>query len=136
MTKSADRPLAVVTRASSGIGFALARQRVQHGFDLIIAADRPLRDAKRDLSALGAAVQGILTDLSVRSGVGELYQAIGGRHVAALIATAGHGLGKAFLDQDFTDIEHVIDTNVTGTLYLIHKVGADMRAPRSSSLPA
>ena len=50
--------------------------------------------------------------------------AIGGRPVAALLANAGRGLGKAFLDQDFDDIRHVIDTNVTGTIYLIHKVGA------------
>src|SRR5204863_6197922 len=46
----------------------------------------------------------------------------------ALLANAGRGLGKAFLDQDFADIRHVIDTNITGTLYLIHKVGRDMRA--------
>jgi short-subunit dehydrogenase len=44
-----------------------------------------------------------------------------------LLANAGRGLGHAFLDQDFSQIRHVIDTNVTGTLYLIHKVGRDMR---------
>ncbi len=43
------------------------------------------------------------------------------------MANAGHGLGKAFLDQDFDDIRHVIDTNVTGTTYLLHKVGRNMR---------
>jgi uncharacterized protein len=36
-------------------------------------------------------------------------------------------LGQAFLDQDFNKARHVIDTNVTGTVYLIHKVGNDMR---------
>ena len=36
--------------------------------------------------------------------------------------------GKAFLDQDFEDVRHVVDTNVTGTIYLIQKVGRDMRA--------
>ena len=45
----------------------------------------------------------------------------------ALLANAGHGLGKAFLDQDFDEVAHVIDTNITGTIYLIHKVGRDMR---------
>jgi short-subunit dehydrogenase len=47
--------------------------------------------------------------------------------VDALLANAGHGLGKAFLDQDFGEITHVIDTNITGTLYLIHKLGKNMR---------
>jgi short-subunit dehydrogenase len=48
--------------------------------------------------------------------------------VDALLANAGHGLGRAFLDQDFEEARHVIDTNVTGTVYLIQKVGRDMRA--------
>ena len=39
-----------------------------------------------------------------------------------LFANAGHGLGRAFLDQDSADWRHVIDTNVTGTLYLLQKV--------------
>jgi short-subunit dehydrogenase len=48
--------------------------------------------------------------------------------VDALLANAGRGLGRAFLDQDFKEIQRVIDTNVTGTLYLIQKIGRDMRA--------
>jgi short-subunit dehydrogenase len=47
--------------------------------------------------------------------------------VDALLANAGRGLGHAFLDQDFGKARRVIDTNVTGTVYLIHKVGNDMR---------
>ena len=52
--------------------------------------------------------------------------AVDGRPVEALLANAGHGLGKAFLDQDFDEITHVIDTNITGTLALIQTVGRDM----------
>ena len=47
--------------------------------------------------------------------------------VDALLANAGRGLGKGFLDQDFNDITTLINTNITGTLYLIYKVGRDMR---------
>jgi short-subunit dehydrogenase len=53
---------------------------------------------------------------------------LGGRPVDALLANAGHGLGRAFLDQDFHDVRHVIDTNVTGTVYLVQRIGRDMRA--------
>ena len=56
------------------------------------------------------------------------YDAAAGRRIDALLANAGHGLGHAFLDQDFTEVRHVIDTNITGTVYLIQKVGRDMRA--------
>jgi short-subunit dehydrogenase len=36
---SAGRALAIVTGASSGIGYELARQCAENGFDLLIAAD-------------------------------------------------------------------------------------------------
>jgi uncharacterized protein len=126
-TSASQRPLAVVTGASSGIGYELAAECARNGFDLIIAADRPLGQAERDLKSLGAAVTAIETDLATREGVGELCAAVQGRPVDVLVANAGHGLGKAFLDQSLADITHVIDTNVTGTLALIHQVGNGMR---------
>jgi short-subunit dehydrogenase len=43
------------------------------------------------------------------------------------MANAGRGLGHAFLDQDLARIRDVVDTNVTGTTSLLHKVGNDMR---------
>jgi uncharacterized protein len=39
----------------------------------------------------------------------------------------GRGLGKGFLDQNFDDVLQVINTNITGTVYLIQKVGREMR---------
>jgi short-subunit dehydrogenase len=125
---AALRPLAVVTGASSGIGLELARECARNGLDLIVAADRPLEAAIGDLRALGAAVEAVEADLATPEGIEMLYTQVAGRPVAVLIANAGHGLGKGFLDQSFEDITHVVDTNVTGTLALLHKVGRDMRA--------
>jgi short-subunit dehydrogenase len=73
-------------------------------------------------------VEAVEADLATIEGVDRLHAAIGGRPVAALLANAGRGLGKGFLDQDFGDIRRVVDTNVTGTIYLIQKIGRDMRA--------
>jgi len=124
---ASNRPLAVVTGASSGIGFELAAECARNGFDLIIAADRPMDQAEATLAGLGAAVTTVQADLAQEEGVGRLIERIGGRPVDALIANAGHGLGKGFLDQSLPDIIHVIDTNITGTLALLHEVGNDMR---------
>jgi short-subunit dehydrogenase len=123
-----SRPLAIVTGASSGIGYELARLCVDHGFDLVIAADRPaIHAAADDFRRLGAEVDAVEADLATLEGVDKLYAAAKGRPVEALLANAGHGLGHGFLDQDFADARHVIDTNITGTIYLIQKVGRDMR---------
>jgi short-subunit dehydrogenase len=77
---------------------------------------------------LGANVETVDADLATEEGVDKLYEALQGRTVEALLANAGHGLGRGFLDQDFTDVRHVIDTNITGTIYLIHLIGNDMRS--------
>jgi short-subunit dehydrogenase len=127
---SASRQFAIVTGASTGIGLELARCCAQHNFDLLIAADEPqIENAAASLRGLGAIVDAVEADLSTLEGVDKLYDASKriGRPVDALLANAGRGLGRAFLDQDFGQIRHVIDTNVTGTVYLIQKVGNDMR---------
>jgi uncharacterized protein len=132
---SSPRQLAVVTGASSGIGLALARCCAQYGFDLVIAADDPgIKGAATELQTHGVEVEAVLCDLSTVAGVDRLYRALRGRDVDALLANAGHGLGRAFLDQDFEQARHVLDTNVTGTIYLVHKIGWDMRARKSGRI--
>jgi short-subunit dehydrogenase len=122
----ATRLLAVVTGASSGIGYNLAKIAAERGYDLVVAADTPLAPAVMDFEALGANVTAVQTDLATAEGVQELITAIGDRQVDALMANAGHGLGGAFLEQDFVDILHVINTNITGTLRLVQYVARRM----------
>jgi short-subunit dehydrogenase len=121
------RRFAVVTGASAGIGYELAALCARENFDLLIAADEPaIHTAARTFRDLGSAVEAVQTDLATREGVDRLHAAARGRPVDALLANAGHGLGGAFLDQGFDDVRHVIDTNITGTIYLIQKVAKDM----------
>lgn len=124
----AAKPLAVVTGASSGIGYHLGCEAARHGYDLVVAADTPLDDAVADFASLGAHVVAVQTDLSGPGGVDRMLEALHGRQVDALIANAGHGLGHAFLEQPFDAVLHVINTNITGTVYLLQKIGQQMQA--------
>ncbi|OAV54286.1 oxidoreductase [Rhizobium sp. WYCCWR10014] len=122
--------LAVVTGASSGIGFELAKIAAAKGYDLIIAADEEgIKDAAAVLRRMGANVDALVADLSTLEGVDRLAECIeaDGRSVDLLLANAGRGLGKGFLDQEFAEARRVIETNVLGTVYLIHQVGSQMR---------
>ena len=70
----------------------------------------------------------VQAELASRQGVDQLLNELQGREVDALMANAGHGLGGRFLDQAVEDWQHVIDTNVTGTLYLLQHVARGMVA--------
>ena len=123
---SAGRKLAIVTGASTGIGRELAKIAAREQFDLIVAADTPLNDLVTELGP-EVTIDAVEVDLATREGVDKLVATIQGRPVDALLANAGHGLGNAFLEQNFDEAQHVIDTNITGTLYLVHQVGRLMR---------
>src|SRR3982750_3609628 len=131
----AIKQLAVVTGASTRIGYELAIQFAKHGFDLVVAADEPEINAAADVFRReGVAVDAIEANLATTEGVDRLYAALSGRPVSALLANAGRGLGRAFLDQELADIRRVVDTNITGTIYLIQKVGRDMRSAGSGRI--
>lgn len=118
---------AIVTGASTGIGFELAHLAAKNGHDLLVVADEPLiAAAGNDFQQHGVSVQSIEADLSTIDGVDRLLAAAGGRKIDLLCANAGRGLGHGFLDQPLADWRRVVDTNITGTLYLLQTVLKDM----------
>jgi len=114
--------LAIVTGASSGIGLEIAKLAAQDGYDLIVAADTPFVEAGPALKDRGVDVQQIEADLATQQGLDQLLQRIGDRPVDVLVANAGHGLGHGFLDQSPSEWQHIINTNVTGTLLLVQPI--------------
>ena len=120
--------LAVVTGASTGIGFELARCCARDGYDLLICADEPEIEAAAAKLRDGVEATAVNADLATEEGVETLMQAIGPREIDILIVNAGIGARGAFLDQPWEESRHVIMTNVLGTLALVHRAGRKMRA--------
>jgi|SRR5215208_874270 len=122
MTPTQGRQFAVITGASSGIGFELAKVFAENGFDLLInAEDERLEEAERSLAANGTSVEAVRADLAKPTAVEKLYERIRqtGRPVDALALNAGIGEGGDFvretnLEQEF----QLIDLNVRSTVHL------------------
>lgn len=120
---------AIITGASTGIGFELAEIAAENGYDLLVVADEPLIDAAaRDFRQHGIEAISIEADLATIEGVDRLLEAAGSRPIDLLCANAGRGLGRGFLGQDVQAWRHVIDTNITGTVYLLQRVLREMVA--------
>ncbi len=120
-TTQQDIPLAVVTGASTGIGWALARQFVDHGYDLVIAAEESeVHDAAAGLAHGGRSVVAQQVDLATPDGVEALHKAVTdmGRPVAAAALNAGVGASGHFHQTPLEADLEVVDLNVRSVVHL------------------
>jgi short-subunit dehydrogenase len=124
-----QKPLAVVTGATGGIGYELAKQFAEHGFDLLITGrSEGIFIAAESLAKLGGRVEALQADLARTEEVERLYEWIKAHGpVEALALNAGVGLGGDFLRS--TTLEenlNLIALNVTSVVHLAKRVGEDM----------
>ncbi|MFJ8941082.1 SDR family NAD(P)-dependent oxidoreductase [Streptomyces sp. NPDC102365] len=128
---ASPRPLALVTGASSGIGYQLALLFAINGFDLIATGRSEKTDkAAADLAAHGTDVVPVRADLATRDGVETVWNAVEktGRPLDAAVLNAGRSIGGGFLDTDLDDELSLIDLNVTSVVHLAKHVARHMAA--------
>lgn len=126
---STERQLALVTGASTGIGYELARQFLSNGFDTIIVAENDgIHEAAQRLANLGGAVTAEQIDLASRQGVEQLRTAVAalGRSLDAVALNAGIGVGGPFVETDLEQEIRIIDLNVTSMVALAKWIAVDM----------
>ncbi len=114
--------LAVVTGASSGIGFALAKVFAENGFDLVIVAeDAAIADAARELEAIGVMVKAVQKDLTKFDDVMAFWREVEGegRTVEAVAVNAGSGVGGYFWEEDLEKQLNLVRLNVESTTHVL-----------------
>jgi short-subunit dehydrogenase len=113
-------PFAVVTGASSGIGYEIAKQLGERGYDLLIVAENnDIHTAARQISATGARAEALQADLAGADGVHQMLDRIqaSGRPLDVLVLNAGVGVGGSFLETDLNAELNLIRLNVLSVVH-------------------
>ncbi len=116
------KPLAIITGASSGIGFELAKIFAKNGYDLVIVAENEqIFEAKHEIDLTGSKVHAYQIDLSNYTDVEEFYHIVKAleRPIDVLALNAGIGVGGSFAKQTSLEDElTMINLNVVSTVHL------------------
>lgn len=126
-----DRPLALITGASSGIGYELAKVFARNGYDLFVTSGSDkIQIAAKDFEALGVNVTAFQQDLADPEGADFLWKAVSetGRPVDVACINAGVGVGGRFDSE--TDLEeeiNIVDLNCRSTVILAKYVVKQMQ---------
>lgn len=124
-----QRKLALVTGASSGIGFELARQFAKNDYDLIVASSTDkINEKARLLRQYEVDVQPVVADLSTQEGIDKLYEELTatGRNLDAAVLNAGVGVGGEFIYTSFEDELKMMNLNMVYLVGLTKKILKDM----------
>jgi uncharacterized protein len=121
--------VALVTGASSGIGYSLAQELASRGYHLIVcsAGDR-LGSAAEEFRDYGVDVLELQADLATRQGVEELWDWVksSGRAVNVACLNAGVGLSGLFKDTDLDAELKMLELNCIGSVHLAKHIVRDM----------
>lgn len=122
----------LITGASGGIGFALARQFAAGGQALILVArsEARLLERKAQLEKeYGVAVEVLPQDLTLPNAAKVVYDATVARGwtVDILVNNAGFGDFVSFVDADWKRQEDMVTLNVTALMQLTHCFARSMR---------
>jgi short-subunit dehydrogenase len=121
-----NKPLAVLTGASSGIGYELAKQFASNGYDLLVVSEEPgIFEAQKQFATFDIWAKGLQIDLANYEGVEKLVAEIQslGRPVDVLVLNAGVGVGGDFTQQtNLKDELNLIELNITSVVHLAKRV--------------
>lgn len=127
--KYEGRPLAVITGASSGIGYELAQVFAKNNYDLVVTAEDPgIVEAAEAFRVFGSEVHHIQTNLAAFKGVDALIDNIKSLHrpIDTVVFNAGIGTNGEFAEIPMEEELHLIQLNITSLVHLAKHIVRQM----------
>ncbi|MCP2680512.1 SDR family oxidoreductase [Maricaulaceae bacterium NA33B04] len=112
-------PSAMITGASTGIGYATSKFLVEKGWN-VFAGVRKTEDGERLKSELGEAVTPVICDVTdgaqVKAAGDLVREMLGEENLAGLVNNAGVAVAGPLLHLPIEDMQRQLEINVTGQL--------------------
>ncbi len=133
MADTTNSRYALITGATEGIGYELAKLFAGNGYNLIIVArtQEALEQRRTEIAQqYGVDVLAITKDLFQPNAAFELYEEVKAKNltVDVLVNDAGQGQYGLFVEQDIQRLTDIIQLNVTSLTVLTHLFLKDMVA--------
>jgi short-subunit dehydrogenase len=129
---------ALITGASVGIGYELAKQFARGGYDVLLAArnEERLAAVAEEIRGLGVRAEYFVTDLAQREAPLVLYAQVRnrGRPVDVLVNNAGFGALGAFAEVGLEWQLDMIQVNVAALVDLTHRFLPELIARRTGGV--
>ncbi len=124
-----ENPIALVTGAAQGIGYACAEALVEDGFRTVVS-DVNEEGVKAAAETLGNGTVAMTCDMGSPEQISAMFDAIEADlgPVAALVNNAGIAAPGDFLEYDLDTFEKVIAVNLTGTFLALQRAAQTMVA--------
>lgn len=132
-----ETSFAVVTGASSGIGFELAKQFGENGYELLICSGSDkIFEAQKELEELGYRVEAVKANLASYNGVENLFKQIQSydKPVDAIAINAGVGVGGEFVETNLREEINLINLNVVSAVHLTKRILPEMKLHHSGKI--
>jgi short-subunit dehydrogenase len=137
ISKNIERPVAVVTGASAGLGSVFARTLAKRGYDLVLVARRKerLESLAAELKTLGAAAEVFPADLTSDADLARVEERIRNcERLDMLVNNAGFGLDKLFHESDLAGQSAMARLHVLAPTHLTHAALPGMVARGSGAV--
>ncbi|MAR14978.1 MAG: hypothetical protein CMG21_00775 [Candidatus Marinimicrobia bacterium] len=131
-----DKPIAIITGASTGIGRSLSIKLSEHYLVYLISRNKEnLNKTKELINAQNNDCKIIVSDISKNQSINDIYSQIEDKEqIELLINNAGIGVFKSITDTNIEDWDNTINTNLRGSFLMTKMIVDDFKSKKNGKI--